>query len=114
MRILCVDDCQAIWELLSLQLRPAAVAWAPNGETALGMLTDVDVALVDGDLGPGMSGPALVVEMRRTGWQTPVIGLSGDSRMLDQFTARGCPVLGKPWQMSELRAAIEEAVGVRT
>jgi DNA-binding NarL/FixJ family response regulator len=61
---------------------------------------------------PGMSGPALVDELRRRGRSLPAIFVSGYGA--DAFTSRGVPlttaVLAKPFAPEDLLAAVRDVL----
>lgn len=122
LRVLVVDDdsmvrrvCKALLELLG-----HTVAEAADGNDALRMLTrfEADVILLD-MLMPEKDGVETLRELRRIDPITPVIAMSGGSRVdaalcLRFATNLGAPlVLLKPFTADELDAVIGRAIQQR-
>lgn len=64
---------------------------------------------------PGMSGPELFEELKRLGWQIPVIFISAqkDEKVRSEVFEKGAiAYLLKPFSGSALRAAIHKALGI--
>jgi FixJ family two-component response regulator len=64
---------------------------------------------------PGMSGPDLFEELRRLGWNTPVIFITAqkDERVRSQVLEQGAiACLFKPFSGTALRTAIDTAIGI--
>jgi FixJ family two-component response regulator len=63
---------------------------------------------------PGMSGPDLLDELKRLGWETPVIFITAqrDEKVRSQVLEQGATAcLFKPFSGKGLRAAIDSALG---
>jgi two-component system KDP operon response regulator KdpE len=110
-KILAVDDEPQILRALrtSLTARGHDVLAAPNGETALDMLSAADVDLVVLDLGlPGIDGVEVI--RRICSWsQVPVIVLSVRDAQADKVAALDAGAddyVTKPFAMGELGARI--------
>jgi two-component system, OmpR family, KDP operon response regulator KdpE len=108
-KVLAVDDEPQILRALrtSLQARGHDVATAPNGETALDLLSKEDMDLVVLDLGlPGIDGVEVIKRIR--GWSSvPVIVLSVKDSQGDKIAALDAGAddyVTKPFAMDELLA----------
>ena len=109
MRILAVDDEPQILRALrtSLAARGHEVLTAPNGETALDILTSNEVDLVILDLGlPGIDGVEVIRRLRS--WSAvPVVVLSVGDAQADKVAALDAGAddyVSKPFGMDELQA----------
>ncbi len=109
MRILAVDDEPQILRALrtSLAARGHEVLTAPNGETALDILTSNEVDLVILDLGlPGIDGVEVIRRLRS--WSAvPVVVLSVRDAQADKVAALDAGAddyVSKPFGMDELQA----------
>jgi two-component system KDP operon response regulator KdpE len=108
-RVLLVDDDPQILRAIrtSLQARGYEVLVAPNGETALALLADVEVDLVVLDLGlPGIDGQE-VIERVRDWTKVPIIVLSvreAQEQKVKAFDAGADDYVTKPFGMRELLA----------
>ena len=63
---------------------------------------------------PGMSGPDLLQELKRLGWETPVVFITAqrDEKLRSQVVEQGAiACLFKPFSGTALRAAIDTALG---
>ena len=62
---------------------------------------------------PGMNGAEVAAEARRLHPGLPIIFASGfaDTEALKGAVGQGMPMLRKPFQMSELAAAVAKAIG---
>jgi len=108
-RILAVDDEPQILRALrtSLAARGHEVLTAPNGETALDILTSNEVDLVILDLGlPGIDGVEVIRRLRS--WSAvPVVVLSVRDAQADKVAALDAGAddyVSKPFGMDELQA----------
>jgi DNA-binding NtrC family response regulator len=117
--VLIVDDDSNIRTTLETLLRTvleAEVASAASAREALEWLASHAAQLVITDLCmPGMSGAALIQELRRVGNPAPVIIVSGHLRSFEQETLwreQGvAAVLQKPFSMQELIDAVSPHLG---
>jgi two-component system, OmpR family, KDP operon response regulator KdpE len=110
-KVLAVDDEPQILRALraSLAARGHEVATAPNGETALELLSDNDVDLVVLDLGlPGIDGVEVIKRVRS--WSSvPIIVLSVRDAQADKVAALDAGAddyVTKPFAMGELLARV--------
>ena len=111
-RILIVDDELVIRSLLSEMLSEEgySVATAEDGKRGLEYVNEGQVDLVISDIHmPVMSGPELVVELRKINPDLPVIVMNSipdreDGRAPSADGATVC--VNKPFDLSELREAI--------
>jgi two-component system KDP operon response regulator KdpE len=110
-KVLAVDDEPQILRALrtSLSARGHEVVTAPNGETALDLLSSSDVDLVVLDLGlPGIDGVEVIRRLRS--WSSvPVIVLSVRDAQADKVAALDAGAddyVTKPFAMGELLARI--------
>ncbi len=117
-RVLLVDDEPQILRVLrtSLQTQGFQVSTAPNGETALDLLTRTSIDLVILDLGlPGMDGQEVMARLRS--WSdVPVIVLSVRDDQTEKVAALDAGAddyLTKPFAIEELLARMR-AVRRRT
>jgi two-component system, OmpR family, KDP operon response regulator KdpE len=110
-RILVVDDEPQILHVLRTSLRTQGfeVSTAPNGETAIDLLTKTSVDLVILDLGlPGIDGQE-VIERLRSWSSVPVIVLSVRENQADKIAALDAGAddyVTKPFAIEELLARI--------
>lgn len=108
-RILIVDDDPQMLRAVTnaLEARNYSVVSAPNGESALRILSERDVELMLLDLGlPGMQGDE-VIERLRSWSDLPVIVLSVRDGQEDKVTALDAGAddfVTKPFEMKELLA----------
>lgn len=110
MKILIVEDEQHIRENLNVSFKAAgyAVEVAENGEDGLFLATEypIDLAVVDIGL-PGMSGLALISELRKQNNQLPVIVLTARDSWQDKvegLSTGADDYMAKPFQFEELLA----------
>ena len=113
-RILVVDDGDANRELVGLLLRRAgAVAdFAENGQVALDCCarTEYDLVLMDMQM-PVMDGLTATVELRRMGYQSPVVALTANAMHEDKVTCLNAGCVGfltKPINSQRLYEKIAE------
>lgn len=110
-RVLVVDDEPKILRVLRTSLRTQGfeISTAPNGETAIDLLTKTLVDLVILDLGlPGMDGQE-VIERLRSWSDVPVIVLSvreGQADKIAALDAGADDYVTKPFAIEELLARI--------
>ena len=124
--IFCIDDEQAIQEVIKLALEPAGynVLSAIDPDTGASMLKEHSVDLVLLDLGlPGKSGFTLYRELEAIA-DVPVLFLSGCSRSFNakspeftdlyqnEFLEGRTDILYKPFTLALLFEKIESLVGV--
>ena len=116
MRILVVEDEKTLREQLNDQLEKAgyAVSVAADGKEGLyyGMEYAIDLAVVDLGL-PGMSGIALIQQLRDNGRVFPILILTARSRWQDKVSgleAGGDDYLVKPFHLEELLARIKALI----
>ncbi len=114
-RVLLVDDCQALEQLLAQILRANGLTpiHSHSAEDALVVATrdPPDVIVVDQNL-PGLSGSEFIrivrsaVDPRLRG--VPIVGLSGRKESSELLTRAGASCfVGKPFHDSELLKAIQ-------
>ena len=114
--ILIVDDEPTIMRLASLALsRRYRVLTAESGEAGLAVMADeaVDLVLTDHRM-PAMSGVELMREVRHRHPELPFILSTGytDEAELRQALSEGdVRVLYKPWTPTDLRQAVDGALG---
>lgn len=108
-RVLVVDDEPQILRVLrtSLQAQGFVVATAPNGETALDVLTRISIDLVILDLGlPGIDGREVIARLRS--WSdVPVIVLTVRDDQAEKVAALDSGAddyVTKPFEIEELLA----------
>ncbi|MDD3429645.1 MAG: response regulator transcription factor [Oscillospiraceae bacterium] len=114
-RILCVEDEDAIREVIALNLRMAGyeVAEAGSAERALELLnsdnTGFDCAILDIML-PGMNGFSLCESIRRDSATIGIIMLSAKAQESDKINGLAIGAddyMTKPFSVSELMARVE-------
>lgn len=114
--ILIVDDEPTILRLASLALaRRYKVLTAASGEAGLAMMADepVDLVLTDHRM-PNMSGVELMREVRHRHPGLPVIlstGYTDESELRSALSEHDVRVLYKPWTPTDLREAVDGALG---
>ncbi len=115
-RVLYVDDEEDLRMLVQCQLAAEGytVEVAPDGPTALGMIgeSSFDIILLDLHM-PGMSGAAVVAELRRRNLHPLFIILTGDASQDADLQCRllgAAGVLKKPFSFGDLGVAIERAL----
>jgi signal transduction histidine kinase len=112
-RILIVDDDDDVRAIIAKVLSDIgyAVKDVSSGEDALASLTDFDPALVILDFAmPGMTGARVAQEARRRHEHLPILFVSGyadDEALRDAGV--GVPILRKPFNPSQLVAAVQSA-----
>ena len=119
-RILVVEDDPGVLEVASLVLRGAGfeVLGAADGPSALALVeagAQVDVLFTDVVMPGGLSGPELAFQVEQRHPHLVVIFTSGyndEIASLDGALAHGATLLRKPYRVSDLLAALEEAVAV--
>ncbi len=117
-RVLLVDDETELVDLVTRVLAEGGhiVEHAPGGREALQRLADEDYDLVLLDMRmPGLSGQDVyrVIEQDYPGLAHRVILTTGDvvcSPTSAWLQATGCPVLEKPFDVAQLRAAVASAL----
>jgi len=115
--VLLVDDEPRMLSALRRTLRRTGLALetASNAEEALARTAKgppVDLVISDHKM-PGRTGVELLQEIRRVSPATARILLSGWTSEIDPgaLAAAGCAaVLGKPWDVAELKAEIRAAL----
>jgi DNA-binding NtrC family response regulator len=115
-RLLMVEDDEDFRQIVLRRLarRGLDVVGVGDSRAALEacLSREFDVVLLDGSL-PGVDGPTLLAELRRTRPALPVIFLSGHGDPESVRTARergACEYLVKPCGLSQIEAAIERAL----
>ncbi len=115
-RVLYVDDEEDLRELVQCHLAADGftVELAPDGTTALAMIgeSSFDIILLDLHM-PGMSGAAVVAELRRRNLFPTIIILTGDSSQDAELQTRllgAAGVLKKPFSFGDLTVAINRAL----
>jgi len=117
LRILVVDDEQAVRDLLAKTLTMADydVDAAPDGASAIERLRAVEYDLLITDLKmPGMDGLSVIREARRTAPDLPVIIITGYSTEASAIEAINLGVAGyltKPFRLPRILAATARALG---
>ena len=122
-RIAIVDDDESVRESLpeliksfGYEAQPfaSAKAFLQSGEIKVADCVILDVAM------PGMSGPELYEELRRTGYDTPVIFITAHSNekgFLALLESGAVACLSKPFSedaiLKAVRTALEHPGGVR-
>ena len=116
MRILLVEDDTSLGEtiLAWLRLDQHAVDWVQRGDSAQTALMThrYDCVLLDRGL-PGMSGDALLAELRATGNPVPVILITAFNALADRVEGLDLGAddyLVKPFELEEMSARIRAAV----
>ena len=113
-RVLVVEDNDQLNDVLLWYLLDAdcEVATALNGQEALRCLKDGDFDVVLTDLVmPGMSGVALLREIRESGSDLPVVFLSAYAQQLDREELRQLGVtrvFAKPVDLEKVVGAIKD------
>jgi FixJ family two-component response regulator len=112
-----VDDDESVRESLPHLLKRfgfAVQAFSSAEEYLASDLVSKSKCLVVDINMPGMSGPDLLEELRRLGWETPVIFITAqrDETIRSQVLEQGAiACLFKPFSGAALRAAIDAALG---
>ena len=116
MRILLVEDDTSLGEtiLAWLRLDQHAVDWVKRGDSAhTALLTHrYDCVLLDRGL-PGLSGDALLADLRATGNAVPVILITAFNALADRVEGLDLGAddyLVKPFELEEMSARIRAAV----
>jgi two-component system OmpR family response regulator/two-component system response regulator QseB len=116
MRILLVEDDTSLGEtiLAWLRLDQHAVDWVERGDSAhTALLTHrYDCVLLDRGL-PGLSGDALLADLRATGNRVPVILITAFNALADRVEGLDLGAddyLVKPFELEEMSARIRAAV----
>lgn len=112
-RVLVAEDDEDLRGLVTdiLTQKGMQVSTAGNGAQALASLMEgrFDAAVLDVVM-PGMSGIAVLEELKRSGNKTPVLVTSGHVGFLDEqhfMTMGATMVLRKPFGLEELAQAVE-------
>ena len=112
--ILVVDDEANIRAVCrrALEDNGHRVHLAPSGATALEMLHQVDMVLLDISM-PGMTGVEFAERAREQCPDLPMLAMTGyaDSAARDALDRMGIRVLAKPWRLKTLLAEVERAMG---
>jgi DNA-binding response OmpR family regulator len=116
MRILLVEDDTSLGEtiLAWLRLDQHAVDWVRRGDSAQSALLThhYDCVLLDRGL-PGLSGDALLAELRKAGNTVPVILITAFNALADRVEGLDLGAddyLVKPFELEEMSARIRAAV----
>ena len=116
-KVLIVDDSVDLLRVLETALRRIGhdVMAAANPEEAYTVAPDFcpDVLIVDWNLGDHADGIELTQVLRARLPELPAILITGhpsETLKQDAAAAKIWPVLGKPFEWSELKGAIEEAM----
>lgn len=122
MKVLIVDDDEMVRTVCSgmLTLLQHEVVAVNGGEVAIRTLQSseipFDLILLD-ELMPGMSGPQTMQQMAYLGIRIPIILCSGREMTVEEFAGldelRPSAVLGKPFRIHRLQAAIAAAIAQR-
>jgi CheY-like chemotaxis protein len=117
-KVLIVDDDEMVCTVCSGMLRILQhdVIAVENGEAAIRILQSAevpfDLIFLD-EIMPGMSGPQTMQQLAYLGIRIPIILCSGREMAVEEFTGaeelRPRAVLGKPFTMLRLQAAIAAA-----
>ena len=112
-----IDDDESVRESLPHLLKGFgfAVRAFSSGEEYLAsnLLSQSKCLILDITM-PGMSGPELLEELKRLGWETPVIFITAqrDEKVRSQVLEQGAiECLFKPFSGTALRTAIDTALG---
>lgn len=112
-----IDDDESVRESLPHLLKRFGVAvqaFSSAEEYLASDLISLSRCLIVDINMPGMSGPDLLEELRRRGWQTPVIFITAqrDEKIRLQVLEQGATAcLFKPFSGAVLRATIDAALG---
>ena len=112
-----IDDDESVRESLPYLLKGfgfAVRAFSSAEEYLVSNLLSQSKCLILDITMPGMSGPDLLQELKRLGWETPVIFITAqrDDRVRSQVLEQGAiACLFKPFSGAALRAAIDAALG---
>jgi signal transduction histidine kinase/CheY-like chemotaxis protein len=118
-RLLLVEDNREVAQVTESMLTMAGytVAWAASGTAALDLLDEgevFDAVLSDVVMDGGLSGLDLALRIRERHPAMPIVLMTGYSEALAKSSARGFPVLSKPFTPADaivaLHAATEETV----
>jgi DNA-binding response OmpR family regulator len=111
--ILVVEDHPPLRELIATVLNDAGyhVLEAANGEEAIGLAqgASIDLVLTDVNL-PGISGPALIQQLRAQSGQLRVVFMSGHDAGHVKTLAEGALFLQKPFTPKALTAIVSKAL----
>ncbi len=111
--VLVVDDDETVREVAYQLLKRAGfrVMLAADGQAAMQIVRtepQIDLVLLDASM-PVMSGPETIVALRESGWQGPVVVMSGHAmeEAIAQFAAWGANgFVHKPFRRAELVGAV--------
>ena len=112
-----IDDDESVRESLPHLLKGfgfAVLAFSSAEEFLASDQISQSKSLVVDITMPGMSGPDLLEELKRLGWETPVIFITAqrDEKVRSQVLEQGAiACLFKPFSGKALRAAIDSALG---
>lgn len=122
MKVLVVDDDEMVRTVCSgmLKILQHEVIAVDSGETAIRTLQSAeapfDLMFLD-EIMPGMSGPQTLQQLAYLGIRIPIILCSGREMTVEECTGanevRPHAVLGKPFTMQRLQAAIAAAFDCR-
>lgn len=122
MKILIVDDDEMVRTVCSGMLRILQhdVVAVDSGEKAIQTLQSADVPfdlIFLDEIMPGLSGPQTMQQLAYLGIRVPIILCSGRELAVEEFTGekelRPRALLGKPFTMQRLQAAIAAAFDCR-
>ena len=112
-----IDDDESVRESLPYLLKGfgfAVRAFSSAEEYLASNLLSQSKCLILDITMPGMSGPDLLHELKRLGWETPIIFITAqrDDKVRSQVLEQGAiACLFKPFSGAALRAAIDAALG---
>jgi FixJ family two-component response regulator len=112
-----IDDDESVRESLPYLLKGfgfAVRAFSSAEEYLASNLLSQSKCLILDITMPGMSGPDLLQELKRLGWETPVVFITAqrDEKLRSQVLEQGAiACLFKPFRGTALRAAIDAALG---
>lgn len=121
-RVLVIDDEASVRAGVARYLRTRRhdVLEATDGAEALRLVAKADLDLVITDINmPDMDGIEVILRLADDRPGLPVIAISGGGRMPKEVLLASAGVLGavrtieKPFELSELRLAVEESIRVR-
>ena len=119
--ILLIEDDAAIRAMLisTLKKRGYSLRWAPEGQSAMRLLSNLRVRLLITDIYmPGMDGIEVIMKYSALSPGTPILAISGGGEvggpgcMLRPAKLLGCQrTLAKPFEIEHFLALVEELIG---